>query len=115
VRVLPEVVTEIKNKDGKIKKAIDFEKLKTLLTEADEITEPGDEKHEFTWVGKKESMVEANKSIRKTLGPCKEESKDWDNTENLFIEGDRSELDLRYGCLIDWEDFRLIVHTRPRI
>lgn len=48
----------------------------------------GDECYEFTWVGKKASIVEANKPIRKTLRPCKEESVDWDNTENLYIEGD---------------------------
>ena len=90
--VLPEVVTEIRGKDGEIKKVIDFEKLKILLTEAEEIAEPDDEKYEFTWVGKKEAMVEANKPIRKTLRPCKEESKDWDNTENLYIEGDNLEV-----------------------
>ena len=48
----------------------------------------GDEAYEFTWVGKKASIVEANKPIRKTLRPCKEESENWDNTENLYIEGD---------------------------
>src|SRR5574344_2044332 len=48
----------------------------------------GDEAYEFTWVGKKAAIVEANKPIRKTLRPCKEESKDWDTTENLYIEGD---------------------------
>ena len=48
----------------------------------------GDEAYEFTWVGKKASIVEANKPIRKTLCPCSEESKDWDTTENLYIEGD---------------------------
>ena len=48
----------------------------------------GEEAYEFTWVGKKASIVEAHKSIRKTLRPCKEESVDWDKTENLYIEGD---------------------------
>lgn len=52
----------------------------------------GDEAYEFTWVGKKASIVEANKPIRKTLRPCKEESADWDNTENLYIEGDNLEV-----------------------
>jgi adenine-specific DNA-methyltransferase len=52
----------------------------------------GDEAYEFTWVGKKASIVEANKPIRKTLRPCKEESVDWDNTENLYIEGDNLEV-----------------------
>lgn len=52
----------------------------------------GDEAYEFTWVGKKASIVEANKPIRKTLRPCPEESKNWDNTENLYIEGDNLEV-----------------------
>lgn len=52
----------------------------------------GDEAYEFTWVGKKASIVEANKPIRKTLRPCKEESVNWDNTENLYIEGDNLEV-----------------------
>lgn len=52
----------------------------------------GDEAYEFTWVGKKAAIVEANKPIRKTLRPCKAESKDWDTTENLYIEGDNLEV-----------------------
>lgn len=52
----------------------------------------GDEAYEFTWVGKKASIVEAHKPIRKTLRPCKEESVDWDKTENLYIEGDNLEV-----------------------
>ena len=58
---------------------------------SDDIVE-GDEAYEFTWVGKKASIVEANRPIRKTLRPCKEESVDWDNTENLYIEGDNLEV-----------------------
>ena len=90
--VIPEVVTEIRDENGKLKKAVDFEKLKALLTDSKEIVEPGEEHYEFTWVGKKEAMMEANKPIRKTLRPCVEESKDWDNTENLYIEGDNLEV-----------------------
>ena len=52
----------------------------------------GDECYEFTWVGKKAAIVEANKPIRKTLRPCPEESKNWDTTENLYIEGDNLEV-----------------------
>lgn len=52
----------------------------------------GDEAYEFTWVGKKAAIVEANKPIRKTLRPCMAESKDWDTTENLYIEGDNLEV-----------------------
>ena len=52
----------------------------------------GSECYEFTWVGKRASIVEANKPIRKTLRPCIEESKNWDSTENLYIEGDNLEV-----------------------
>ena len=52
----------------------------------------GDESYEFTWVGKKASIVEANKPIRKTLRPCEEESVNWNTTENLYIEGDNLEV-----------------------
>ena len=52
----------------------------------------GDEAYEFTWVGKKAAIVEANKPIRKTLRPCKEESVNWESTENLYIEGDNLEV-----------------------
>lgn len=48
----------------------------------------GDEAYEFTWVGKRDAIAEAGRPIRKTLRPCVEESKDWDTTENLYIEGD---------------------------
>ncbi len=66
------------------KKAVNFDMLRTIL--GDEVA--GDEVYEFTWVGKKAAMVEAGKPVRKTLRPCKEESKEWDTTENLYIEGD---------------------------
>ena len=52
----------------------------------------GDESYEFTWVGKKASIVVANKPIRKTLRPCEEESVNWNTTENLYIEGDNLEV-----------------------
>jgi adenine-specific DNA-methyltransferase len=68
-----------------IQRTINFDLLRQMLS-ADVLE--GDEKFEFTWVGKKASIVEANKPIRKTLRPCKEESVNWDTTENLYIEGD---------------------------
>ncbi|MCX0408043.1 site-specific DNA-methyltransferase [Clostridium perfringens] len=89
-KLFPNCITEAKDENGKLKKAIDFEMLKQMLS--DDVVKAGDETYEFTWVGKKEAMVEANKPIRKTLRPCKEESKDWDNTENLYIEGDNLEV-----------------------
>lgn len=83
--LFPNCITEALDKNGKLKKAINFEVLKQMLS--DEIVD-ADEAYEFTWVGKKAAIVEANKPIRKTLRPCIEESVDWDSTENLYIEGD---------------------------
>ena len=71
------------------KRAVNFELLKQLLSP--DVVD-GDEAYEFTWVGKKAAIVEANKPIRKTLRPCVEESKNWDTTENLYIEGDNLEV-----------------------
>lgn len=71
------------------KKAINFEILKQMLS--GDVLE-GDEAYEFTWVGKKAAIVEANKPIRKTLRPQIEKSVDWDKTSNLYIEGDNLEV-----------------------
>lgn len=87
--LFPNCITEAVGEDGKLKKAINFGMLKQMLS-SDVID--GEEAYEFTWVGKKAAMVEANKPIRKTLRPCKEESVDWDTTENLYIEGDNLEV-----------------------
>ena len=87
--LFPNCVTEMPDENGKIKRAVNFELLKQMLSP--DVVD-GDEAYEFTWVGKKAAIVEANKPIRKTLRPCVEESKDWDNTENLYIEGDNLEV-----------------------
>ena len=87
--LFPGCITEGPDGKGGLKKAINFELLKQMLS--DDVLE-GDEAYEFTWVGKKASIVEANKPIRKTLRPCPEESKNWDTTENLYIEGDNLEV-----------------------
>ena len=87
--LFPNCVTEMPDENGKIKQAVNFELLKQMLSP--DVVD-GDEHYEFTWVGKKASIVEANKPIRKTLRPCPEESKDWDTTENLYIEGDNLEV-----------------------
>ena len=71
------------------KRAVNFELLKQMLSP--DVVD-GDEAYEFTWVGKKAAIVEANKPIRKTLRPCMAESKDWGTTENLYIEGDNLEV-----------------------
>ena len=77
-RLFPEIVSE-----GKV----DFEQLKTVL--GGEIAD--DERYQFTWAGKREAMLEASTPTTKTLRPCVEESKDWENTKNLYIEGDNLE------------------------
>ena len=87
--LFPNCVTEAADGHGGIKRAINFELLKQMLSP--DVVD-GDERYEFTWVGKKAAIVEANKPIRKTLRPCVEESKDWDTTENLYIEGDNLEV-----------------------
>ena len=71
------------------KKAVNFDMLRQMLS--GDVLE-GDEAYEFTWVGKKDAIVEANKPIRKTLRPCKEESVNWDTTGNLYLEGDNLEV-----------------------
>lgn len=83
--LFPNCVTEGPDGHGGLKKAVDFDKLRQMLS--GDVLE-GDEAYEFTWVGKKAAMVEANKPTRQTLRPCPEESKNWDTTENLYIEGD---------------------------
>lgn len=83
--LFPNCITETADENGNLKKAINFDLLRQMLS--GEVVE-GDEAYEFTWVGKKAAIVEANKPIRKTLRPCPEESVDWDATENLYIEGD---------------------------
>ena len=87
--LFPNCITEAPDGRGGIQRAVNFELLKQMLSP--DVVD-GDEHYEFTWVGKKASIVEANKPIRKTLRPCPEESKDWDTTENLYIEGDNLEV-----------------------
>lgn len=83
--LFPNCITEKIDENGKLTKAINFEMLRQMLS--GEVLE-GDEAYEFTWVGKKAAIVEANKPIRMTLRPCLEESVNWDTTENIYIEGD---------------------------
>ncbi|MBR0483724.1 MAG: site-specific DNA-methyltransferase [Oscillospiraceae bacterium] len=87
--LFPNCITETADKTGRLKKAVDFEMLRSMLSE--EVAD-GEESYEFTWVGKKSAIAEVNKPIRKTLRPCKEESICWDTTENLYIEGDNLEV-----------------------
>ena len=87
--LFPACVTEARGEDGKLKKAVNFELLRQMLSN---VVLEGDEAYEFTWVGKKAAIVEANRPIHKTLRPCPAESVDWDTTENLYIEGDNLEV-----------------------
>ena len=87
--LFPACVTEARGEDGKLKKAVNFELLRQMLSD---VVLEGNEAYEFTWVGKKAAIMEANKPIRKTLRPCPEESMNWDTTENLYIEGDNLEV-----------------------
>lgn len=87
--LFPNCVTETKDENGKPKKAINFDTLKQMLS--DDIIE-GDEAYELSWSGKKAAIVEANRPIRKTLRPIMDRSADWNNTKNLYVEGDNFEV-----------------------
>ncbi|MFZ3132358.1 MAG: site-specific DNA-methyltransferase [Desulfosporosinus sp.] len=89
-QLFPNVITEVKDKSGRLKKAVDFELLKQELSA--EIVEGEKERYQLTWPGKKEALLHANTPIEKTLRPVKEDSVDWDNTQNLYIEGDNLEV-----------------------
>ena len=82
-------ITEMRDEDGEIKRGVNFEVLKQLLSR--DVVD-GDECYEFTWVGKKAAMAEAARPITRTLRPVKADSRDWDTTENLYIEGDNLEV-----------------------
>ena len=89
--LFPDCITEARDENGKIQKIVDRDRLMQKFSH--KIIGGGTtERYEFTWVGKNASRVEANTTTNKTLRPCIEESKDWDNTENLYIEGDNLEV-----------------------
>ena len=85
-QLFPNCLTENMNEDGKIVKAIDFDKLRQELS--DSVVEGPEERYQFTWPDKRNAIRLANAPTTKTLRPCREESVDFDNTENLYIEGD---------------------------
>ena len=87
--LFPNCVSETTDVNGNIIKSINFDLLKQMLSR--EVTDER-EVYEFTWVGKRQSIVDANKPIRKTLRPCMGESVDWNSTENLYIKGDNLEV-----------------------
>lgn len=85
-KLFPTCLTERKGKNGQVTYAIDFDLLKQELSAV--IVEGNEERYQFTWPDKKKSVLLANAPIAKTLRPCREESVDFNNTENLYIEGD---------------------------
>ena len=87
--LFPNCVTEAQGENGELKKAVDFDLLKQELSQI--LVEGEQERYRLDWVGKKESILTANAPIAKTLRPCREESVNFDKTENLFIEGDNLE------------------------
>ena len=84
--LFPNCVTERINADGKVEYAIDFDMLRQELSTV--VVEGNEERYQFTWPDKKKSILAANAPISDTLRPCREESVDFDNTQNLYIEGD---------------------------
>lgn len=88
--LFPNCLTERINVNGKIEHAIDFDVLRQELSK--EIVEGNEERYQFTWPDKKNAMRLANAPINKTLRPCREESVDFDTTQNLYIEGDNLEV-----------------------
>lgn len=84
-KLFPQVVIEVENTDGELARAVDFDALRDLLGD---VAEGQRERYQFTWPGKREAKAEARRPIYKTMIPEPDKSKDWDTTENLYIEGD---------------------------
>lgn len=85
-KLFPNCITERKNEKGEVEYAVDFDMLKQELSAV--VVEGNEERYQFTWPDKKKSILLANAPIAKTLRPCRKDSVDFDNTENLYIEGD---------------------------
>ena len=88
--LFPNVITETRDENGTVKKAVDFDLLKQALSK--NLVEDDNERYRLDWPGKKASLLKANTPITKTLRPCREESVNFDTTENLYIEGDNFEV-----------------------
>ena len=86
--LFPNVMTEVREPDGTLRHAVDFDALREQLGD---VAEGPRERYQFTWPGKREARAEARRPCTKTLRPQPEKSKDWDTTENLYIEGDNLE------------------------
>ena len=85
-KLFPNCLTEVTDSDGVVQQVIDFDLLRQELS--GELVEGPRERYQLDWPGKREALLAANSPIAKTLRPCREESLDFDTTENLFIEGD---------------------------
>lgn len=85
-KLFPNCITEGKDENGNVVRAVDFDLLKQELTK--NLVEGNDERYTLNWAGKKQAILTANSPINETLRPCREESIDFDNTKNLYIEGD---------------------------
>lgn len=85
-KLFPNCVTERMGENGEVERAIDFDMLKQELSFV--IVEGNEERYQFTWPDKRKAVLAANAPISATLRPCREESVDFDNTQNLYIEGD---------------------------
>ncbi|MCH5267264.1 MAG: site-specific DNA-methyltransferase [Lachnospiraceae bacterium] len=84
-KLFPNCITEKKDADGNIVKSVNFDMLKQLLSEEET---DSSESYEFTWPGKKKAIAEANRAIKMTLRADREKSIHWEETKNLYIEGD---------------------------
>ena len=84
--LFPECITEVNDQMGGVKRSIDFDKLRQLLSS--DIVEGNEERYQFTWPDKRKAILAANAPISATLRPCPEESVNFDTTQNLYIEGD---------------------------
>ena len=90
-QICPQAFTEVRDeRTGQVTQKINFTTLRQLL--GDNAYEGADEEYGFNWVGKRAAIQEAGRATRKTLRPCPEESVDWDNTQNLYIEGDNLDI-----------------------
>ena len=85
-QLFPNCVTERKNENGEVEYAVDFDMLRQELSSV--VVEGNEERYQFTWPDKKKAVLAANAPISATLRPCREESVDFDTTQNLYIEGD---------------------------
>lgn len=89
-KMFPNAVTETIDENGEVVRAIDKDVLMQEINT--KVVDGKEERYQFTWPGKKKSVLLANAPINKTLRPCREESVDFDTTENLYIEGDNLEV-----------------------